>query len=55
VSPELLTGDHTYTAVATEISPLGNPEGKSNPRTFTVDTEPAEGRIDRIVRGAGIQ
>ena len=40
VSPELPVGDHNYTAVATEASPLGNPEGKSNTVSFTVNTEP---------------
>ena len=37
-SPQLATGEHTYTAVATQVSPLGNPEGVSNPVTFSVDT-----------------
>ncbi len=38
VSPALAAGVHTYTAVATEKSSLGNPAGKSNTVTFTVDT-----------------
>jgi large repetitive protein len=33
-------GDHTYTAIATEVSPLGNEPGKSNSSTFIVDTNP---------------
>ncbi len=39
-SPPLAAGEHTFTAVATQASPLGNPEGKSAPVTFTVDTNP---------------
>jgi hypothetical protein len=34
----LSTGTHTYTAVATQESPLGNPAGRSEPVTFTVNT-----------------
>ena len=29
LSPELLTGNRSYTATATQVSPLKNPEGKS--------------------------
>ena len=36
----LADGEHTYTAVATEVSPLGNPEGKSEAVTFIVNTNP---------------
>ncbi|HEX4188763.1 MAG TPA: Ig-like domain-containing protein [Solirubrobacteraceae bacterium] len=36
VSPALSNG--TYTAIASQPSSLGNPEGKSAPATFTVDT-----------------
>ncbi len=39
-SPALTSG--TYTAVAEEASSLGNPTGKSEPRTFVVNTEPPE-------------
>ncbi len=39
-SPLLLTGKHTYAAIATQESPLGNPDGKSNVVTFVVDTNP---------------
>jgi hypothetical protein len=36
----LKSGEHTYTAVATEVSPItNNPEGRSKPVTFVVDTE----------------
>ncbi len=38
--PALLTGKHTYAAIATQASPLGNPEGKSNEVTFVVNTNP---------------
>ena len=37
-SPMLLTGKHSYAAIATQSSPLGNPEGKSNVVTFVVNT-----------------
>lgn len=37
-SPMLADGKHTYTAIATQKSSLGNPEGVSNPVTFVVDT-----------------
>jgi hypothetical protein len=39
-SPALAGGDRTYTAVAEQSSPLGNPAGVSSPVTFVVDTEP---------------
>ncbi len=39
-SPALLTSKHTYAAIATQASPLGNPEGKSNVVTFVVNTNP---------------
>ena len=39
-SPALLTGKHTYAAIATQASPLGNPDGKSNVVTFVVNTNP---------------
>jgi large repetitive protein len=35
----LRTGKHTYTAIATQESSLGNPAGKSEKITFAVDTE----------------
>ena len=38
--PALATGKHTYAAIATQSSPLGNPEGKSNVVTFVVNTNP---------------
>jgi hypothetical protein len=38
--PALAIGTHTYTAVATQESPLGNPAGRSLPVTFTVNTLP---------------
>jgi hypothetical protein len=37
-NPALAAGKHTYTAVATQESSLGNPKGVSNPVTFIVDT-----------------
>jgi major membrane immunogen (membrane-anchored lipoprotein) len=37
-SPALSTGVHTYTAVATQESPLGNPAGRSSAVTFVVNT-----------------
>jgi hypothetical protein len=39
-SPALATGEHTYTAIATQESPVGNPEGESKKVTFVVDTNP---------------
>ena len=39
-SPALASGEHTYTALAEQESPIGNPAGKSGPVTFTVDTLP---------------
>ncbi|HXN39066.1 MAG TPA: Ig-like domain-containing protein [Solirubrobacteraceae bacterium] len=39
-SPALAGADRTYTAVAEQPSPLGNPAGVSGPVTFVVDTEP---------------
>jgi hypothetical protein len=48
VSPELPAGNHTFTAVATEVSPLGNPEGRSNTYTFTVDTEPPSVKLNGV-------
>ena len=39
-SPALLTGKHTYAAIATQASPLGNPDGKSGVVTFVVNTNP---------------
>jgi hypothetical protein len=38
VSPALAEGVHEYTAIASQESSLGNPTGKSNALTFTVDT-----------------
>ena len=37
-SPVLSSGEHVYTAVATQASSLGNPAGASQRVTFTVDT-----------------
>jgi len=39
-SPSLSGGKHTYTAIATQASSLGNPSGTSRPVDFTVDTNP---------------
>jgi major membrane immunogen (membrane-anchored lipoprotein) len=39
-SPALASGTHTYTAVATQESPLGNPAGRSSTVTFVVNTTP---------------
>ena len=48
VTPELAsTGKHTYTAIATQISPLGNGEGKSKAVTFIVNDEPPDGHAER--------
>jgi hypothetical protein len=38
-TPALSQGKHTYTAIATQASSLGNPTGTSSPVTFAVDTE----------------
>jgi hypothetical protein len=40
LSPSLLPGEHTYTAVATQSSSIGNPPGESAAIAFTVDTNP---------------
>ena len=45
-SPALANG--TYTAQATEPSGLGNPDGKSETRTFEVDTEPPEVTLNPV-------
>jgi large repetitive protein len=37
-TPALAPGEHTYTAVATQESPLGNPAGRSAAVTFVVET-----------------
>ncbi|HTZ87032.1 MAG TPA: Ig-like domain-containing protein, partial [Solirubrobacteraceae bacterium] len=39
LTPSLRRGDHTFTAIATQPSELGNPTGRSAPVTFVVDTE----------------
>ena len=39
-APPLPSGRHTFTALATQPSELGNPAGRSAPVTFVVDTEP---------------
>ena len=38
-TPVLASGTHTFTAVAVQVSELGNAPGKSAPVTFVVDTE----------------
>jgi Bacterial Ig-like domain len=40
VTPALPSGIHTFTAIATQASAIGNSAGKSAPVTFVVDTEP---------------
>jgi Bacterial Ig-like domain len=40
VTPALPSGIHTFTALATQASGIGNGAGKSAPVTFVVDTEP---------------
>ena len=40
VTPELPAGKHSYTAVASQTSPIGNGEGKSTAVPFIVNTEP---------------
>ena len=52
---ELPVGDHNYTAVATEESPLGNPEGKSEAVTFIVNTEPPNVALNPAIGGEGIE
>jgi hypothetical protein len=46
--PALPTGEHTFTAYATQKSPLGNPEGKSKTVSFVVDTEPPEVTLNKV-------
>jgi hypothetical protein len=40
IKPQLPDGKHTYTALATQASEIGNPPGNSGPVTFVLDTEP---------------
>ncbi len=42
LSKELPAGKHSFTAYATEVSGLGNSEGRSNEVTFVVNTLPPE-------------
>ena len=49
--PALLTGKHTYTAVASQKSSLaGNPEGTSVPVIFTVDTTAPTVTLNQLVK-----
>ena len=51
VTPELAsTGKHTYTAIATQISPLGNGEGKSEAVTFIVNDEPPTVTLNEVAK-----
>jgi hypothetical protein len=51
-SPALPSGKRTYTALATQKSSLGNPEGKSSPVTFVVDTTPPVVTITSPLNGS---
>jgi Bacterial Ig-like domain len=46
LTPPLPVGRHTFTAVATQPSAIGNPTGRSEPVTFVVDTEPPTVRVN---------
>lgn len=48
VAPALSSGEHRFTAYATEASPLGNAEGKSAEVPFVVDTNPPTVGIEPI-------
>ncbi len=48
VAPALATGEHTYTAVATETSGLGNAPGTSESRTFVVNTNPPKVTLKEV-------
>ncbi len=47
-SPALSSEDRTYTAVATQESPLGNAEGRSNTVTFVVNTEAPKVTLEKL-------
>ena len=47
LTPPLSNGKHVYTAIATQPSSLGNPEGASTPVTFTVDTNAPTVTLDQ--------
>ena len=44
----LASGKHTFAAIATQESPLGNPEGKSNVVTFVVNMNPPAVTLNAI-------
>ncbi len=48
VTPQLAAGEHPYTAYATQLSSLGNPEGKSAEAAFVVDTNPPKVTMEAI-------
>ena len=48
VSSSTTLSSGTYTAVAEEKSSLGNPTGKSEPRTFVINTEPPEVTLNAV-------
>ncbi len=48
VKPELPLGDRSYTAYATEVSSLDNPEGRSAELSFVVDTNPPTVTIEPV-------
>jgi hypothetical protein len=50
VSPALPTGKHSFTAYATEVSGLGNAEGKSNTVTFEVNTNAPTVTLNAVAR-----
>jgi hypothetical protein len=49
VSPPLPSGTHTYTAVASAPSTIGNGSGKSAPATFVINTEAPVVTLDQPV------
>ena len=51
--PALPSGKRTFAAQATQESPLGNPEGKSNVVTFVVNTNPPTVTLNAITTPTG--
>jgi hypothetical protein len=49
VKPALSSGKHTYTALASQASSLGNPPGTSNQVTFSIDTTAPVVTLDQPV------
>ena len=55
LSPALLSGEHAYTAYATERSGIGNADGRSATVAFEVDTEPPHVTLDPPAQVSSVQ